>query len=259
MSDYATVPPGCTLKVERFKLCVHEQDLSDFKTLLRLSKLAPETYENLHTDDGKYGVSHEWMTGAKEYWLNKYDWHVHSILVKFIIFQYSCTNNSLHAPYVGYILTFFFCRRATERYNNSFPNFIAEVPDIDNEIFRIHFVALFSKVPNAIPILFMHGWPGSHLEHLGLFDIYRSKFTPDDLPYHVIAVSLPGWTLSSGPPLNKNFAVADIARVMNSLMVGLGFGAGYVCQGGDVGSITARFMAAFHEECKGTKLTQLYC
>ncbi|KEF50993.1 uncharacterized protein A1O9_12947, partial [Exophiala aquamarina CBS 119918] len=214
MSGYDTIPSASKLKVEMFTLSIPEQALNDFKDLLRLSNLAPKTYENLHTDDGNFGVSHEWMTNAKNYWLTKYDW------------------------------------RATEKYNNSFPNFIAQVPDDDGEIFRIHFVALFSRKENAVPILYMHGWPGSHLEHLKLFDLYRKKYTPEDLPYHVIAVSLPGWTLSSGPPLDENFTLADIARIMNKLMVGLGFGSGYICQGGDIGSLAAKVIAGTYDECK---------
>jgi microsomal epoxide hydrolase len=97
----------------------------------------------------------------------------------------------------------------------------------------------------------MHGWPGSHFEHLDLFDLYRKKYSPDDLPYHTIAVSLPGWTLSSGPPLDRDFDTEDIARLMNKFMIGLGFGSGYICQGGDIGSFTAKVMAGTYDECKG--------
>jgi microsomal epoxide hydrolase len=101
----------------------------------------------------------------------------------------------------------------------------------------------------------MHGWPGSHMEFLPLLDLYRKRFTEETLPYHLIAVSLPGWTLSSGPPLDKDFRTADIARVINNLMVGLGFGSGYVCQGGDIGSLTARVIAGVYDECKGKKIS----
>lgn len=36
-------------------------------------------------------------------------------------------------------------------------------------------------------------------------------------------------------------------------MIGLGFGQGYVVQGGDLGSFIARAMAVKHDECKGSK------
>jgi microsomal epoxide hydrolase len=76
MADYGTVPEGASIQVDKFTLSIPDQDIDDFKTLLRLSKLAPKTYENLHADAkaGKFGVSHEWMSKAKEYWLDEYDW-----------------------------------------------------------------------------------------------------------------------------------------------------------------------------------------
>lgn len=37
-------------------------------------------------------------------------------------------------------------------------------------------------------------------------------------------------------------------------MLILGYGSGYIVQGGDVGSKVARVMAAKHEECKGKHL-----
>jgi len=76
MAGYDTVPENAGLKVDSFTLSIPDQELSDFKELLRLSKLAPQTYENLHTDDGKFGVSYDWMKKAKDYWLNEYDWYV---------------------------------------------------------------------------------------------------------------------------------------------------------------------------------------
>lgn len=76
MAEYDNVPSRASVKVDKFELSIPDEQISDLKTLLRLSPLAPETYENLHTDDGKFGVSYEWMKKAKEHWLNKYDWSV---------------------------------------------------------------------------------------------------------------------------------------------------------------------------------------
>jgi len=81
-------------------------------------------------------------------------------------------------------------------------------------------------------------------------DVLRDRYTAQDLPYHIIAPSLPGYTLSSGPPLDKDFKAEDIARLMNKLMVGLGFESGYVAQGGDIGSYVARMLQAEYASCK---------
>ena len=75
MAGYDTVPQSAQLKPQKFHLEVPEQELSDFKALLRASKLAPATYESSQTD-GSFGVTHEWMTTTKDYWQNKYDWYV---------------------------------------------------------------------------------------------------------------------------------------------------------------------------------------
>lgn len=92
---------------------------------------------------------------------------------------------------------------------------------------------------------------GSFLEFLPILDLFRQEYTPDTLPYHLIVPSLPGFTFSSGPPLDKNFDTFDIARVLDRLMKDLGFESGYVAQGGDIGSRIARTLAVDYESCKG--------
>lgn len=142
-------------------------------------------------------------------------------------------------------------RRKHESHMNSFPQFIAPIKDDDGKTYDIHFVALFSEKKDAIPIVLCHGWPGSFLEFLPMFDILRKRHSPADLPYHLVVPSLPGYTFSSPPPLNKDFGIHDVARLFDKLMVSLGFGNGYVAQGGDIGSKVARVMCAEHEACKG--------
>jgi pimeloyl-ACP methyl ester carboxylesterase len=96
----------------------------------------------------------------------------------------------------------------------------------------------------------MHGWPGSFLEFLDVLDVFRKKYSEDNLPYHLIVPSLPGYGYSNGPPLNKNFDIEGTARVMNQLMVGLGFGDGYITQGGDIGSFVSRVLVVKYDACK---------
>jgi microsomal epoxide hydrolase len=117
----------------------------------------------------------------------------------------------------------------------------------------MHFAALFSQRQDAIPIAFLHGWPGSFLEFLGFMEVVMKNYSPQDLPYHIIVPSLPGYTLSSGPPIDKDFKIEDIARIIDKLMVGLGFSDGYIGQGGDIGSFTCRALAKY-PSCKGIHL-----
>jgi len=82
----------------------------------------------------------------------------------------------------------------------------------------------------------------------------KEQYSETELPYHFIVPSLPGYAFSSRPPMNKDFRIEDIAGIMNSLMVGLGFSDGYVVQGGDIGSKVARVIAAEYAQCKGMLL-----
>lgn len=91
---------------------------------------------------------------------------------------------------------------------------------------------------------------GSFLEFLPMLQLFRDEFTPDTLPYHIVVPSLPGYTFSSGPPLDRNYGTQDAARIVDKLMQDLGL-TGYVAQGGDIGSRIARILAVDHECCEG--------
>lgn len=211
------IPSGAKGKPEPFKLNVSDTELSDFKTLLKLSPVAPETWENKTStrEAGKYfGVTRDWLVNAKQTWLETFDWREH------------------------------------EAYINSFPNFKIPITAGLNEPLSIHFAALFSEKKDATPVIFLHGWPGSHLEFLPMLDLLRTKYTAETLPFHAIVPSLPGYTLSSGPPAGQDFTTMDAARVLNQMMIDLGFGSGYIAQGGDVGYFLCRQLSVAHDECK---------
>lgn len=141
-------------------------------------------------------------------------------------------------------------RRKHEVYMNTFDHFHMNIDDkVGN--FHTHFVAMFSKKKDALPLMLLHGWPGSFLMFLPTLDKLRKRYLADDLPYHLIVPSLPGYAFSSPPPVDNDIGIEDVARVMNQLMLNLGFDNGYMVQGGDVGSKIARVMAVKHDTCKG--------
>lgn len=216
-NGFNQLPSGATGKAEAYQLSVPDKELSGLKTLLSLSPVGPETWENKTStrDQGNnFGITRDWLANAKETWLEKFDWRAH------------------------------------EAHINSFPNFKIAIKDGDDEPLSIHFAALFSKKKDATPILFMHGWPGCFLEFLPLMELLRTKYTAETLPFHVVVPSLPGYGMSSGPPTSRDYSLADTARVLNQLMIELGFGSGYVAQGGDLGSILSRRLSVAHDECK---------
>ena len=219
MADFGKVPSSVKMPLKPFKAHADEQKLQDFKQLLKLSPIAPANYENSDKSvERRYGVPRDWLVNAKDYWLNQFDWRKH------------------------------------EDYINSFPNFTTPVKDDEGHVIDIHFIALFSEKPDAIPIAWYHGWPGSVLEFLDILEILRSRYTPKDLPYHIIVPSLPGYAYSGGSPLNFDFSLENAAECLNNLMVGLGFESGYLAQGGDLGSFISRYQGANCEACKGAHL-----
>ncbi|OJJ56887.1 hypothetical protein ASPSYDRAFT_79961 [Aspergillus sydowii CBS 593.65] len=82
----------------------------------------------------------------------------------------------------------------------------------------LHSVALFSEKEDEIPIVLLHGWPGSFLEFLPTLDLIRNKYEPTKLPFHLIAPSLPGYTLGSGPPQDQEWVGEDAARIIDKAL-----------------------------------------
>jgi microsomal epoxide hydrolase len=76
---FGEVPASAKQQPTPFEVRVENQNLQDLKTLLRLSPVAKETYENLQDDGshGKFGVSRKWVVDAKKYWEEEFDWYVH--------------------------------------------------------------------------------------------------------------------------------------------------------------------------------------
>lgn len=128
---------------------------------------------------------------------------------------------------------------------NAFDNYKMTIGDMN-----VHFVALFSTKKDAIPILFMHGWPGSFIEFLPMLELIKKKWEGKELPYHIVVPSLPGYTLSSGGPVDRDWGLTDSAEAMENLMQNLGFSK-YIAQGGDVGSFLCRLMAPKYDSVVG--------
>lgn len=71
---YDKIPLSATLKPTEFEACAPQQDLDDFKQLLKLSKLGPRTYENTKKGDPFWGVTYDWLSKAKKEWEDDFDW-----------------------------------------------------------------------------------------------------------------------------------------------------------------------------------------
>ncbi|KAK7993276.1 hypothetical protein PG989_006657 [Apiospora arundinis] len=63
----------------------------------------------------------------------------------------------------------------------------------------LHFVHKRSPRPDAIPLLFIHGWPGSFLEVEHILEPLTNPESPDQPAFHVVAPSIPGYGFSPRP------------------------------------------------------------
>ncbi|KAF6755756.1 Alpha/Beta hydrolase protein [Ephemerocybe angulata] len=96
----------------------------------------------------------------------------------------------------------------------------------------IHYVHKQSEVKSAIPLLFVHGWPGSFIEVRKILPLLIAP-SEEHPSFHVVAFSLPGFGFSSNPT-KRGFSLDQYAEVGYKLMLALGYNE-YVTQGGDWG------------------------
>jgi len=126
--------------------------------------------------------------------------------------------------------------RAQETRINSFKQYTTE---IDGQ--KIHFIHERSPRPNAIPLLLLHGWPGSFLEFLGLIEPLTRPTSANAPAFDVVIPSLPGFGFS-GPTTARGWAPDRMAKAFIVLMERLGYSR-YGIQGGDWGSTIAQDIA----------------
>jgi epoxide hydrolase len=141
--------------------------------------------------------------------------------------------------------------RTHEARLNELPNFRTT---IDGQ--SIHFMHVRSEHADAVPLLLVHGWPGSVVEFLDvlprLTDPEAHGGTAADA-FHVVIPSLPGYGFSE-PTRTRGWDVTRIARAFIVLMVRLGYDR-YGAQGGDWGAqVVTRIGALDPEHCTAIHL-----
>src|SRR6478735_8409004 len=74
-------------------------------------------------------------------------------------------------------------------------------PEIDNVTHSVplHFVHHRSPRSDAIPLLFVHGWPGSFLEVGNIIGNLTNPPNSSVPAFHVVAPSIPGFGFSPAP------------------------------------------------------------
>jgi microsomal epoxide hydrolase len=128
---------------------------------------------------------------------------------------------------------------------NRYPQFLCDVQGVD-----VHFWHIRGKGASPIPLMLIHGWPGSIYEfhHLigPLTDPGAHGGDAADA-FDVVIPALPGYGFS-GKPREVGWDPPRIAEAFDRLMVeALGYPR-YGAQGGDWGGIVSAALGSFHAE-----------
>lgn len=132
---------------------------------------------------------------------------------------------------------------AKQRELNQLAGFVANVDGVD-----LHFWHIRGKSANPLPLLLIHGWPGSMYEFFRLAaplsDPESHGGEPADA-FDLVIPALPGFGFG-GRPSEPGWGITRIAAALNTLMTReLGYER-YGVQGGDWGGIISAKMASAH-------------
>lgn len=65
---------NATLSPTPFQISIPQESIDELKTLLKLSKVAKPTFENVQTEKN-YGVTREWIVNTTRFWADGFDWY----------------------------------------------------------------------------------------------------------------------------------------------------------------------------------------
>ncbi|KAM0721978.1 hypothetical protein Q7P37_002904 [Cladosporium fusiforme] len=149
------------------------------------------------------------FTSMQEFWVNSYDWNDAQASINQKLNQFTTT---VFAPASDYA-----------------------------HPVSLHFVHHRSLRKDAIPLLFVHGWPGSFLEVEHIIDRLTNPPNTSVPAFHVVAPSIPGFGFLPAPEF-VGFGPSEAGHAFNALMEQLNY-TKYVYQGGDIGALIMRFQA----------------
>ena len=132
--------------------------------------------------------------------------------------------------------------RAREARLNELDHFKTVIDGVD-----MHFVHVRSPHEEALPLLLIHGWPGSFVEFVDMVPALTRPETAGGQPadaFHLVIPSLPGFGFSSAPA-ERGWNPERMADALAALMERLGYDR-YGVQGGDWGGIIGRSLAGNH-------------
>ncbi|KAL7901665.1 Alpha/Beta hydrolase protein [Trichoderma sp. SZMC 28014] len=146
-----------------------------------------------------------------------------------------------------------------EQINKNFTMFTTTV-NIDDKNYTepipLHYVHHRSPRHDAIPLLFLHGFPGSFLEVGRIISSLTHPPNSSVPAFHVVAPSLPGFGFTPAP-VHAGLGPIEAAHAYNALMHQLSYPR-YVMQAGDLGAFVTTYQAALHPESVISVLSNLW-
>ncbi|CAG9824999.1 unnamed protein product [Phaedon cochleariae] len=155
-----------------------------------------------------YGMNTDLLKDITEFWKTKYNW------------------------------------REREALLNRFPQFKVNVQGLN--VHYIHVKPTPTKGMRVLPLLLLHGWPGSVWEFYDMITILTTPQKDRDFVFEVIVPSLPGYGFSDAA-VRPGLGAMQMAVVMKNLMERIGINR-YYAQGGDWGSALVHIMSVFYPE-----------
>lgn len=150
----------------------------------------------VYTDAGNAdGISLHDLQSLQKQWLTAFDWESEQKEINKYCF-------------------FFQCKKVTPLTLGRFKHYTTVIEGL-----TIHFVHERSNATDAIPLVLLHGWPGSFLEFTPIIEELTKQATTatgKKVSFDVIVPSLPGFAFSSASPIN--WTISDSARVINTLL-----------------------------------------
>lgn len=195
-------------EIRPFKIDVPASVIDDLK--YRLEHRRPYV-EPLEDAAWTYGISTKYLNTVLDYWKNKYNWTERQALL------------------------------------NKYPQFKTIIQGLDIHFYHVRPTNLpKDKNLKILPLLLLHGWPGSVVEFQKIIPMLTKPWPNRDFVFELIIPSLPGYGFSEGA-VRPGMATSQMAVIFKNLMQRLGFDKFYV-QGGDWGALITSNMAALYPE-----------
>ncbi|KAJ2933386.1 hypothetical protein H1R20_g3717, partial [Candolleomyces eurysporus] len=125
-------------------------------------------------------------------------------------------------------------REHEAKLNEELPQFTRDIEVDGFGTLNIHYVHKKSTVVDAVPLLFVHGWPGSFVEVRKILPLLVEA-SPDHPSFHVVAIGLPNYGFSQGPS-KKGFKCEQYAEKRSHQLL----------KGGDWGALITKRIAQLY-------------